>query len=226
MVATPVKLLLDSTFNEASVLTESVDGGANKRMYITGPFLMFNKPNRNKRMYPEKVMESAVQKYIKEYVQERRALGEMNHPAGRLQVDPERACILTESLEKDGNYYYGKAKVLSTPLGQILENLLNDGVKIGVSSRGVGTLQKRGEINEVKNDFNLTVAADIVFDPSVGDAFVNSLMEEREFIFVDGAYVEKDIFEAKARIKVAPSAKLEEAMLAEFQNFLEKIRNV
>jgi hypothetical protein len=83
-------------------------------MYITGPFLMFNKPNRNKRMYPEKVMESAVQKYIKEYVDERRALGEMNHPAGRLQVDPERACILTESLEKDGNYYHGKAKVLKT----------------------------------------------------------------------------------------------------------------
>jgi hypothetical protein len=223
MAATPVKMLLDSTFSEAQVLTESAEGEA-KRMYVTGPFLMFDKPNRNKRMYPQKVMEAAVQKYIKEYVDERRALGEMNHPAGRLQVDPERACILTESLEKDGNYYYGKAKVLSTPLGKILENLLNDGVKIGVSSRGVGTLQKRGEINEVKSDFNLTVAADIVFDPSVGDAFVNSLMEEREYIYVDGAYVEKDIFEAKARIKVAPSAKLEEAMLAEFESFLAKIR--
>src|SRR5437763_15666669 len=102
---TSLKLLLDSTFNEAQVLTEAAEGEL-KRMYITGPFLMFNKPNRNKRMYPEKVMESAVQKYIKEYVDERRALGEMNHPAGRLQVDPERACILTESLEKDGNYYH------------------------------------------------------------------------------------------------------------------------
>lgn len=222
-MVTPVKLLLDSTFNEAKVLTESVEGEA-KRMYVTGPFLMFDKPNRNKRLYPGKIMEAAVQKYIKEYVNERRALGEMNHPAGRLQVDPERACILTESLEKDGNYFYGKAKVLKTDLGRTLQNLLEDGVKIGVSSRGVGSLQKRGEINEVKSDFNLTVAADIVFDPSVGDAFVQALMEEREFIFVDGAYVEKDIFEAKARIKVAPSAKLEEAMLAEFQNFLEKIK--
>jgi hypothetical protein len=221
-MVTPVKLLLDSTFTEAQVLTEEVEG-ANKRMYITGPFLMFDKPNRNKRMYPQKVMEAAVQKYIKEYVDERRALGEMNHPAGRLQVDPERACILTESLEKDGNYYMGRAKVLKTDLGKTLQCLLEDGVKIGVSSRGVGTLQKRGEINEVKNDFNLTVAADIVFDPSVGDAFVQALMEEREFIFVDGAYVEKDIFEAKARIKVAPAAQLEEKMLAEWQNFLDKI---
>jgi hypothetical protein len=223
MSATPVKLLLDSTFTEAQVLTEDVADGAPKRMYITGPFLMFDKPNRNKRMYPGKVMESAVQKYIKEYVNERRALGEMNHPAGRLQVDPERACILTESLERDGNYYMGKAKVLSTPLGKTLQCLLEDGVKIGVSSRGVGTLQKRGELNEVKSDFNLTVAADIVFDPSVGDAFVSALMEEREFIFVDGAYVEKDIFEAKARIKVAPAAQLEEKMLAEWQTFLNKI---
>jgi hypothetical protein len=221
MTATPVKLLFESTFEEAQVLTEDVEG-APKRMYISGPFLMFDKLNRNNRMYPGKIMESAVNKYIKEFIERKRALGEMNHPS-RLTVDPERACILTESLTKDGNYYIGRAKVLSTPLGKLLENLLSDGVKIGVSSRGVGTLQRRGEINEVKNDFNLTVAADVVFDPSVGDAFVSALMEEREYIFADGVYIEKDIFEAKNRIRSAPSARLEEAMLSEFQTFMNKI---
>lgn len=218
-----MKLILDHCGStETEILTESVEG--QKRLYISGPFLMFDKQNRNGRIYPQKHMDKAVKEYIKEYVDTKRALGEMNHPPGRLQVDPERACILTTELNKDGSYYYGKAKVLSTPLGKIVEALLNDGVRVGVSSRGVGTVQKRGGISEVQGDFKLTVAADLVYDPSVGEAFVEALMEEKEYLLIDGHYVEKDLFEAKARIKKIPSAKLEEAYLQEFQNFLNSIK--
>jgi Prohead core protein serine protease len=214
-----MKLLLDAA-SSTEVLSETLSDG-NKRLYIAGPFLMFDKPNRNKRVYPQKIMDEAVKKYTKEYIDTCRSLGEMNHPPGRLTVDPERACIMTTSLEKDGSYYYGKAKVLSTPLGKILENLLEDGVKIGVSSRGSTT--KRGNHDEVKNDFNLTVAADCVWDPSVADAFVNYLMEEREFLLIDGHYVEKDLFEAKTKIKKAPSFKLEEAKIEAFKQFMDSL---
>lgn len=218
-----MKLILDHVrSNDTEIITESVEG--QKRLYIAGPFLMFDKQNRNGRVYPQKHMDAAVKEYKKEYIDTSRALGEMNHPPGRLQVDPERACILTTELNKDGTYYYGKAKVLSTPLGKIVEALLNDGVRVGVSSRGVGTVQKRGHISEVQSDFRLTVAADLVYDPSVGEAFVEALMEEKEYLFIDGHYVEKDLFEAKARIRKVPSAKLEEAKLQEFQQFLNSIK--
>lgn len=141
----------------------------------------------------------------------------------RLTIDPERACIMTTELNKDGNYYYGKAKVLSTPLGKLLENLLADGVKIGVSSRGAGSLTQQGKHKVVGNDFSLVCGADVVTDPSVSEAFVDHLMEEKEWVLIEGHYVEKDLFEAKARIKKAHSMQLEEAMIKEFQLFLNKI---
>ena len=124
--------LLTEIAETSQLLTESAEG--QKRMYIAGPFLMFDKPNRNGRIYPQKVMDEAVSVYDKEFIKRNRALGEMNHPPGRIQVDPERACIMTTELKKDGNYYYGKAKVLSTPLGKVLESLLLDGVTVGIVS--------------------------------------------------------------------------------------------
>jgi hypothetical protein len=204
----------------AQILTESVDGA--KRMYIAGPFLMFDKPNRNGRIYPQKVMDAAVKKYKEEYIDKNRALNELVHP-NRLNIDPERACTMTTELNKDGNYYYGKAKVLSTPLGKLLENLLNDGVKIGVSSRGAGSVTQQGKHKIVGNDFSLVCSSDVVMDPSVSEAFVDHLMEEKEWVLVEGAYVEKDLFEAKARIRTASSIQLEEVKLKEFQVFLNKI---
>jgi len=216
-----MKLLIDKTL-DAQVLTESTKSGK-ERMFIQGHFLMHTTPNRNKRIYGKDVMKTAVEQYQKEYIDTHRSLGELNHPPGRLQVDPERACILTTQLSEDGNYYYGKAKVLSTPLGKILESLLSDGVKIGVSSRGVGSTSKRGDITHVGKDFQLHVAADVVFDPSVGDAFVEHLMEEKEYLFVDGKFVAQDVFEAKQAIRKATSVQLEEAKLQAFQNFLTQI---
>ena len=218
-----MRLLIDKSAT-AEVLMESTGGDA-KRMHIQGNFLMHTTPNRNKRIYPKDVMGAAVEKYKKDYIDTHRSLGEMNHPPGRLQVDPERACILTTQLNEDGNYYYGKAKVLSTPLGKILEALLSDGVKIGVSSRGLGSTSKRGDMTHVGKDFMLTCAADVVWDPSVGDAFVEHLMEEKEYLFVDGNFVAEDIVEAKAKIRRASSVMLEEAKLAAFQEFLTKIHS-
>lgn len=217
-----MKLFTDLSETKAEILTESVDG--EKRLHIAGPFLMFDKPNRNGRIYPQKAMDAAVKKYTEDYISKNRALGEFNHPSGRISVDPERAAILTTHLEKDGNYYYGKAKVLSTPLGKVLQALLNDGVRVGVSSRGAGSIAgTKGPHKMVGNDFMITAAADTVHDPSVADAFVDHLMEEKEYIMINGDFMEKTIYEEQMRIKKATSAKLMEAKIMAFQNFIEKI---
>lgn len=213
------KLLIEHA--GADTFFEDVDG--KKTLKITGPFLMHSKPNRNGRIYPKKVMESAVDKYINTYVKTNRALGELNHPETRVSIDPERACILTEDLQRDGDYYIGKAKVLSTPLGNLLGNLLNDGVKIGVSSRGVGSVMKKDGVVMVKDDYEIRTAADIVFDPSVADAFVECLMEDTQYLKYGNLFVEKDLYDAKSRIHRASMTKLEEQKLFEFQNFLNKI---
>lgn len=216
-----MRLLIDQNI-ETEVLTESTIEG-DKRMYITGPFLMHTKQNRNKRIYSKKGMDNAVKAYTEEYIKSNRAMGEMSHPAGRLQIDPERACILTTELTPDGNHYMGKARVLSTPMGKILEALLSDGVRIGVSSRGVGSVSKRGDTTYVGDDFALHVAADVVTDPSVGDAFVQHLMEEKEYIFENGLLVEKDIVDARNQVKRAKTSELQEMKLQVFANFIDKI---
>lgn len=217
-----MKFLTEIT-QSVQVLCEDVDGTDKKRMYISGPFLMMNKPNRNGRIYPEKVMTEAVKNYKRDYIDTKRALGELNHPKDRLNVDPERACIMLEALERDGDYYYGKAKVLSTPLGQLLENLLNDGVKIGVSSRGAGNVSNQGKHKIVQPGYMLTVGSDVVHDPSVAEAFVDHLMEEKEYLLVNGVLVEEDIVTEQNRIKRATSAKLEEAKLQAFQTIINKL---
>ena len=216
-----MKLLTDSALS-TEILTETTLEGS-KRMFIAGPFLMHSKKNKNKRIYSKKGMDNAVKMYTEEYINTNRSLGEMNHPAGRLQVDPERACILTVELTPDGNYYNGKAKVLSTPLGKVLEALLNDGVRVGVSARGLGSVSKNGDTTMVGEDYRLTSVADCVWDPSVSDAFVNHLMEEKEYLLIDGKYIDRDLFESKNSIRKASTAQLQEAKLKAFTEFLNKI---
>ena len=206
----------------AEVLMEATENGT-KRMYIAGPFLMFDKPNRNGRIYPQKIMDEAVATYDKDYIKKNRALGEMSHPSQRLSIDPERACVMTTDLQKDGNYYYGKAKVLSTPLGKLLENLLSDGVRIGVSSRGAGNVVTKGQNKLVQPGYIITAGADIVTDPSVAEAFVDHLMEEKEYILIGGQFVEQDLMEEKSRIIKAKASDLQEAKMKAFQNFLSKV---
>lgn len=217
-----MKLIREETnFSDFKLLSEGK--GDQKKLYIKGPFLQAEKVNRNNRVYPQRVMDSAVAKYIEEYVKHSRALGELNHPPEPV-VNPERAAIMTTNLQKDGIYWVGTAKVLSTPMGKIVENLLNDGVKIGVSSRGLGSLKSTREgINEVQQDFVLTTAADVVFDPSAQSAFVEGVYESKEWIYESGAYRAIDLEEQRERILRAKSAELNEVKLQIWQNFLKSL---
>ena len=212
-------ILIESTQPE---IVNDVESGK-KVKKIVGPFLQFDKENGNRRVYPEKVMDKAVSRYKKEYIDQRRALGEMNHPSGQLSVNPERACILTEKLEKDDKYYIGTAKVLSTPLGKLLECLLDDGVKIGVSSRGSGDTTNRGGVTYVGDNLVLSVAADVVFNPSAQDAFVECIMEDKEYVRYGEILVEKSLYDFRETIRRAPSTKLEQAKLQVFQKFLNSL---
>lgn len=213
-------ILIEST-NEVEVLKESVEG--KKVQKISGPFLMFDKPNQNKRKYPEKIMTQAVEDYKKTCIDRKRALGELNHPEKRLSIDPERACIITESLEKDGKYFYGTARVLSTPLGRLLGNLLDDDVRVGVSSRGSGKVQKQGEFTIVEEGFVLKAAADVVYDPSVADAFVDCIMEDVEYVRYGDILVEKDLYEARKIVRRATMNDLEKAKLKAFEFVLNSV---
>lgn len=214
----------DISFNDMQVLSEGK--GSDKRMYITGPFLQAVKENKNKRIYPEVVMDSAVERYKEDYIDQKRALGELNHPAEPV-VNPERAAIMTESLTKspgkDAIYYEGKAKVLSTPMGKIVENLLSDGVKIGVSSRGLGSLMPTNGINVVGEDFTLTTAADVVFDPSAQSSFVEGVYEQAEWIYESGMWKQVDLDFQRERLKRAKMKELNEVKLEVFESFLKTL---
>jgi hypothetical protein len=210
----------DITFNDLQVVTEAKKTG--DKMYIKGPFLQAEKQNKNGRIYPQYVMDKAVEQYKKDYIAENRALGELNHPAEPV-VNPERAAIMTEELTKDGIYYVGKAKVLSTPMGKIVENLLSDGVKIGVSSRGLGSLKSRGSFNEVQEDFMLTTAADVVFDPSAQSSFVEGVYEEAEWIYESGAFRQIDLEFARMQLLNAERKQLQETKLKIFKRFLNNL---
>ena len=218
-----MKLIAEETFtfNDMEVITEETNG--KKKQYITGPFLQAEKQNRNGRVYPQYVMDKAVAAYEKDYIAQSRALGELNHPADPV-VNPERAAIMTESLTKDGIYYTGKAKVLSTPMGEIVSNLLDDGVKIGVSSRGLGSLKNhRDGYMQVQEDFMLTTAADVVFDPSAQAAFVEGVYEQAEWIYESGAFKMIDLENSRKQLIEAEHKRLNETKLEVFKQFLKKL---
>ena len=209
--------------NDVSVLVEGK--GADKKLYISGPFLQAEKVNRNNRVYPMSVMEAAVDKYIQEYVEQNRALGELNHPAEPV-VNPERAAIMTTELKRNGVYFEGKAKVLSTPMGKIVENLLSDGVKVGVSSRGLGSLKPMREgFNEVQGDFVLTTAADVVFDPSAQTAFVEGVYESAEWIYESGIFRQVDLYEQRERLRLAKKREIAETQLQIFEDLMRSLVN-
>lgn len=214
----------DITFNDCSVVSEGA--GDDKKMYIKGPFLQAVKENKNKRIYPESVMDNAVANYKRDYIDEKRALGELNHPAEPV-VNPERAAIITESLKKtpgkDAIYYEGKAKVLSTPMGKIVKNLLDDDVKIGVSSRGLGSLMPTNGINVVGEDFTLTTAADVVFDPSAQSSFVEGVYEQAEWIYESGIWKQVDLEFQREKLRRANLKELNKVKLEVFESFLKTL---
>ena len=198
--------------------------GKGKEYFIEGIFLQSELKNRNGRMYPESIMDNEVNRYIKESVEKNRAYGELGHP-DTPSINLDRVSHMIVSLRKEGTNYIGKAKILETPMGQIARGLLDGGANLGVSSRALGSLQANNEgVQIVQDDFMLSTAADIVADPSAPDAFVRGIMESKEWVFVDGKFVEQHIEEAKRSIRKASSRNLEEAKIYAFQKFLSKIR--
>ena len=215
--------LIREVYEQTSTIVEEKVGGK-KNYFIEGIFLQSELVNRNGRMYQEKVMDKEVGRYMKEYVEKNRAYGELGHP-DTPSINLDRVSHLIVDLRKEGKNYVGKAKILETPMGMIARGLLDGGANLGVSSRAMGSLKTNNEgVQIVQDDFMLSTAADIVADPSAPDAFVRGIMEGREWVFVDGKFVEKNIEEAKHSIRKASSKQLEEAKVLAFQNFLSKIR--
>ena len=217
-----MKLIAEYTEDQLEVVTEATkDGG--KKYAIEGVFMSAEQKNRNGRIYPRMVMEGAVDKYVTEQVAKGRAVGELNHPEGPT-VNLDKVSHKIESLTWSGNDVVGKATILETPMGQIVKGLLDGGVKLGVSTRGMGSLENRGGTMVVKPDFLLN-AVDIVQDPSAPSAFVNGVMEGVEWVWNNGIIEAQAIEKIETEIKKAPRADLYETQVREFKNFLSLLKS-
>ena len=214
----PMKLITE-TIEDVKILTEEKNG--KKLLYIEGVFLQSELKNRNGRMYPFSVLEREVQRYNEEYVKTKRALGELGHPDGPT-INLDRVSHRITSLRAEGHNFIGKAQILDTPMGNIAKSLLGEGVQLGVSSRGMGSIQKREDCNVVADDFMLTTAADIVADPSAPDAFVNGIMEGKEWVWDNGILKEAKVDKYQRYINES-RRDLEERTLRVFEDFLGKL---
>lgn len=215
--------LIKEVFDTTNIIVEE-KLGKGKQYFIEGVFLQSEVQNRNGRVYPESVMDQEVQRYVKNYVDQNRAYGELGHP-DTPSINLDRVSHLIVGLRKEGTNYVGKAKILDTPMGKIAKGLLDGGANLGVSSRALGSLKMNKEgVQVVQDDFMLSTAADIVADPSAPDAFVRGIMESKEWVFVDGKFVERNIDEVRTAIQKTSSRNLEEAKIRAFQHFLGKIR--
>ena len=178
--------------------------------------------NRNGRVYPKQVLEQEVSRYNREFINKKRAFGELGHPDGPT-VNLERVSHMITSLTPDGKNFIGEAKIMDTPYGKIVKGLIDEGAQLGVSSRGMGSIIQRNGANYVKDDFYLATAADIVADPSAPDAFVEGIMESKEWVWDNGKLVEKDIEAWKREVREAKQRKLDEVKLKVFESFLGKL---
>lgn len=195
-----MRLIAENEMGNVSLIKESLNESGDKELYIEGIFAQAEKKNRNKRTYPKKVLESAVARYIDEYVSKKRAMGELNHPQSP-SVNPERACILTTSLEWDGNNVMGRAKVLKTSMGDLVRNLISDGVQLGVSTRGLGSITEKNGESIVEGDY-LINAIDVVSNPSGIDCWVDGVLEHMEYYYDKGVLVESTIEEYQKRRRI------------------------
>ena len=212
--------LISEEVQNAEYLVEENNG--KKEYKIRGVFLQSEIKNRNGRVYPTEVLVREVNRYTKEFINKNRAFGELGHPDGPT-VNLERVCHMVKSLKQDGKDFIGEAKIMDTPYGKIVKGLIDEGAQLGVSSRGMGSLIQRNGVNYVKDDFYLATAADIVADPSAPDAFVEGIMESKEWVWDNGVLKEKDIESWKNQIRTARQRSLEEAKLKVFESFLKKL---
>ena len=212
-----MKLIKELT-EEVEYITEENEG--KKNHYIQGVFLQSEITNRNGRMYPKSVLDREVKNYNEKYIKTNRALGELGHPEGPT-VNLDRVSHKITELKEDGNNFVGKAKLLDTPMGNIAKNLLGEGVKLGVSSRGMGTLKRENGASVVGEDFMLATAADIVSDPSAPDAFVEGIMEGIEWVWENGRLQEKDVAAIKQELDHATLINIQEKKISAFETFLK-----
>ena len=214
--------LITEVIEDIKYITEASENGK-KSLYIEGIYMQAERPNRNGRMYRMETLEREAKRYNEEYVMKGRAFGELGHPSGPT-INLERASHLIKSLKVEGTDFYGKAKILDTPYGNIVKNLIDEGATLGVSTRGMGSLKEgKDGVKIVDDDFYLATAADIVADPSAPDAFVRGIMESKEWVFVNGIWMEQHIDFAKATIKKASSKELSEAKIKVFKAFIDSL---
>ena len=211
--------LITEQIENVQILTEERDG--KKLLYIEGVFLQSELTNRNGRRYPFEVLNREVERYNEEYVKTNRALGELGHPDGPT-INLDRVSHRITDLRAEGNNFMGKAQILDTPMGKIAKSLLGEGVQLGVSSRGMGSIDKQEGVSIVRDDFMLTTAADIVADPSAPDAFVNGIMEGKEWVWDNGILKEREVAKYQRYIN-GSRRELEERTLKVFEDFLGKL---
>lgn len=215
--------LITEQVNDLSFIVEEADG--KKQLFIEGVFLQSDVKNKNGRMYPKKILEREVKRYNEQYVKTKRAFGELGHPDGPV-INLERVSHMVTELNEDGKDFIGKAKIMtSTPYGKIVEGLLNEGAQLGVSSRGMGTLKKEKGADVVQDDFYLATAADIVADPSAPNAFVEGIMEGKEWIYENGVFKEEKLAEFKKDLDNTSrfSRDREKKILESFERFFSEI---
>ena len=213
--------LITEEVSSAEYIVEEADNGK-KNYKIRGIFMQADMKNRNGRVYPMETLNKEVNRYNREFVEAKRAFGELGHPDGPT-VNLERVSHMITSLTPEGKNFIGEAKIMDTPYGKIVKNLIDEGAKLGVSSRGMGSLENRGGSNYVKSDFYLATAADIVADPSAPDAFVQGIMEGKEWVWDNGVIREVDIHEMRNTIERARRIELAEKKAAVFKSFLSKL---
>ena len=215
-----VKLISEAVEEVEYITEEKDDGGKNYK--IRGIFMQADIKNRNGRVYPMEVLDEEVKKYNKNFIQQNRAFGELGHPDGPT-VNLERVSHMITSLKPDGKNFIGEAKIMDTPMGKIVKNLMDEGAKLGVSSRGMGSLRQKGGANVVSDDFYLATAADIVADPSAPNAFVEGIMEGKEWVWNNGTLVEAHVADLKKKFDVKKHQRQVNLEALEFAKFLEKL---
>ena len=212
--------LIAEEITEVNFLSEEKEG--KRSHFIEGVFLQSEIENKNGRKYPFKTLEREVAKYDESYIRKGRALGELGHPDGP-SINLDKVSHKIESLKAEGNNFIGRAKILDTPNGRIAKSLLDEGVKLGVSSRGMGSLKQQEGVNVVQDDFMLATAADIVADPSAPDAFVDGIMEGKEWIWDNGILKESAVAEIKQEIDEATLINIQERKVSAFDKFLRSL---
>ena len=213
--------LISEAVEEVEYITEEKENGG-KNYKIRGIFMQADIKNRNGRVYPMEVLDEEVKKYNKNFIQQNRAFGELGHPDGPT-VNLERVSHMITSLKPDGKNFIGEAKIMDTPMGKIVKNLMDEGAKLGVSSRGMGSLKQKDGANVVSDDFYLATAADIVADPSAPNAFVEGIMEGKEWVWNNGSLVEAHVADLKKKFDVKKHQRQVNLEALEFAKFLEKL---